>query len=94
MWRKLPVCDGEKGRGRVVVFKRSIRLDDYTNPKSANLIKANLIFFFNFFFHDLYLFLGKKVPQKLAEVRKAIKDLKADIMIVTALEDVACKQFN
>lgn len=37
---------------------------------------------------------GKKVPQKLAEVRQAMKDLKADIMIVTALEDVACKHFN
>ncbi|XP_055315123.1 xaa-Pro aminopeptidase 1-like [Sitodiplosis mosellana] len=34
-------------------------------------------------------FSGKRVPQKLAEVRKAMKALTADIMIVTALEDIA-----
>lgn len=36
-------------------------------------------------------FAGKKVYQKLAEVRAAMQALASDLMVVTALEDIACK---
>lgn len=35
--------------------------------------------------------LGKKISQKLTEVRAALKDLNADSIVVTSLDDVACK---
>lgn len=37
------------------------------------------------------LFLGKSVRDKLADVRDAIRKLNAGSIIVTALEDIACK---
>lgn len=39
------------------------------------------------------MWIGKKVPQKLAEVRQSMKDMDADCFIVTALDDIACKLF-
>lgn len=40
--------------------------------------------------HDIYICLGKKIAQKLIEVRAVLKEFTADSLIVTSLEDVAC----